>query len=113
MSAHFVTCDWGTTGWPMLSMTCEEPPESMCHAVWTCECEGWSSDGVDNGEPWHHHYEDLPHVRHVGKFDRAVCNWGDWFDGSDETMRGAIVFRVEGKWVGDGMEFRPVGAVKA
>ena len=60
MSAHFVTCDWGTTGWPMLSMTCEEPPESMCHAVWTCECEGWSSDGIDNGEPWHHHDEDLP-----------------------------------------------------
>ena len=50
MSAHFVTCDWGTTGWPMLSMTCEEPPESMCHAVWACDCEEWSSDGIDDAE---------------------------------------------------------------
>lgn len=113
MSDHYVTVDWSGGYGESLSMTCEAPLESTCHAVFACECDQWSRDGIEDGAPWHAHDDDLPHVRHVGTFSADACTWRDWFDSSEEVMRGAIVFRVDGEWHDDHMTFKPSGAVKA
>jgi hypothetical protein len=110
---HLVTADWGTgESWPTLHLACKAPDDAICHAVWDCECEQWGEHGVDSTGPWHEHaaYDVDPAVRHYGRFDKTECNLVNWFDNSEEMMRGSISFPVAAEFDGDYYTFTPEAA---
>jgi hypothetical protein len=111
MSAdHFVTVEWSwSSPFPRESLTCKAPVESICHAVWDCQCESWDADGIEDGAPWHSlQGGDFDSTeRHVGRFDRSECNLVNWFDNTDEVMRGSITFPVVAAFDGDYYTFTP------
>jgi hypothetical protein len=108
---HFVTFDledWHPGDCPR--MTCTAPADAMCHAVWSCDCEWWCKDGIEDGQPWHapgdfseHEYE-----RHIGKFDPKVCMFSDWAENSDECLRGVVTIPVTPEHDGDYVLFRAI-----
>lgn len=112
MSDHTVTVEWedGSIS-PYMRFRCNAGPESLCHAVWTCECEEYDETGVTDGRPWHmlaDGYRDVTYSgvqRHVGKFEPDECSLRDWFENSDESLRGSVTFPVEGEWDGDSYLF--------
>jgi hypothetical protein len=108
MSAHTVTAEFSGDGWPVLTMTCHEPPESACHAKFDCECEAYTRTGVEDGIPWHEDEaigdDDAPE-RHFGRFDPDECNLRNWAENSDEWLTGKVTFPVTSVWEGDYYRF--------
>lgn len=97
------------------TMTCNAPPDAMCHARYDCECEAWIDAGVTDGLPTHRvgdgdreswHDE----TRCVGRFDPDWCNYVEWFhDGNGhEEMYGALHVSVVPEWQGEFYRFRIV-----
>jgi hypothetical protein len=112
---HFVTIDledWRPGDHP--SLTCEAPPEAMCHAVWTCDCEWWCKTGIENGRPWHApgDYSEPEYERHVGTFDPAECNLKDWAENSDECLRGKVMLPVRVEFDYDAVLFHAAGKAR-
>lgn len=111
MAEHTVTVEWDRHGREGFTFHCDAGPESMCRAVWTCECEFWGQAGVMLGRPWHaidDGDEDLVlgiPVRHIGRFETDECNLRDWFENSDEALHGSVTFPVEASWDGDSCTF--------
>lgn len=103
---HTVTIEWTPLGATDYTFRCLAPADSLCHAVYTCTCEEWQDGGVVDGAPWHIPYgggdpDDVEAVRHFGVLDEAECGLRDWFENSDEAMRGSITFPVTAEWDGD------------
>lgn len=105
----------------LTTFECHAATDSLCHAVYDCDCEEWFADGVDDGVPWHE-TETLTGcageswertVRHFGRFDLQECNARDWIYGQGEldSQRpgpdGRILVPVEVSWTGHGVEWRP------
>lgn len=109
-SEHHVTIDYGRDGSPTLSLTCSAPADAPCRAEWSCDCEEFVWGEVEDGKPAHYTFdsEDEP-VTHVGAFVPDYCSLVDWFDNSEEMMRGAVTVSVRVKW-NDGPEFILGGA---
>jgi len=105
---HFVTVDlegWHPGDCPTL--ICKAPADAMCHAIWTCQCESWFKDGIENGQPWHApgDYSEIDDERHVGTLDPSQCIYIDWAGNSDECLRGVITIPVEPDHHGDYVTF--------
>jgi len=111
---HTITVEWGTHGGVDYAFRCHAGPESLCHAVYDCTCEEWTDGGVKDGKPYHTvmTYDDAyaeHEVRHVGRFEPDECNERDWFENSDECLRGKVTFPVVGEYEsGGGMMFQAV-----
>lgn len=111
-TAHQVTAEWGNHGGVSYWFRCNAPAESLCHAVYECVCEEWMDAGVtadglpyhdvDSGDPDDHGEQP---IRHWGQFEPDVCNEQDWFENSDEVLRGKVTFPVKGEWDGNGYTF--------
>ena len=96
-------------GSPYARLTCHAPAEALCHASWTCDCERWESDGVQDGLPYHENGgADGRAVRHYGTFDPTACNLRNWFDDNEELLHGEVTFPIRAEWDGDYYTFRPV-----
>lgn len=106
---HTVTLEWDKDGYLRSTLNCPDAPESLCHAVYNCDCEEYGAEGVADGRPWHspYAYDEAPSlVRHRGVFDPAVCNLRDWFDNEDDPIvTSSITVPVKPVWTGDGYEF--------
>jgi hypothetical protein len=78
------------------TLICKAPADSLCHAVWPCDCEWWCKSGVQDGKPWHApgDYSEPEYERHVGTFDPAECSLRDWASNSDECLRGEVTIPV-------------------
>lgn len=97
---HHVTIDYGHDGYaPTTRLTCTAPEESLCRAVYGCGCEEYYDPRIDSGVASHANGEG---ERHYGVF--SDCQLIDWFDNSDEVMRGAVTVPVRVEW-NDGPEF--------
>lgn len=113
--AHTVTVEWGDHGGVSYQFRCNAPAEALCHAVYTCECDEWTDGGVENGRPWHSsvRYDDadVEHEdRHYGTLDPDECGQRDWFENSDEVLRGSVTFPVTGTYeTGGGCTFEVAG----
>ncbi|SFK31786.1 hypothetical protein [Cellulomonas sp. KH9] len=110
MSAtHTVTADFGRDGWPIYTFNCHAPAESPCHAVYDCGCDdGWADETVVDGVPSHRPMYDDEGTRHAGHLNTQACNLRDWFENSDEVLRGAYTFPVTPDWQGDHVLFHAV-----
>ena len=113
MSEHTVTIDWGRDGWATNRFECHAPADAMCHAVWSCDCEEFYDAGIRNGVPAHRPDPDDPDRWHAGTFNAAACNLRDWFDNTDEPLRGEVTVPVRAEWQCGGYEFRPGAPVAA
>ena len=105
---HFVEVnleDWHPGDCPTL--ICKAPADALCHAVWTCDCESWHSQGVEDGAPWHStgDYSERLDERHVGTFDPEFCNLKEWAANSDECLRGKVTVPVVPEWDFDFVTF--------
>lgn len=85
---------------------CDAPPDALCHAVWSCDCETYHSEGIRNGVPAHQPgWCDDDTTWHAGRFEPGFCNYRDWFDGMDETLDGSAVIPVTPRWEGEEYAF--------
>lgn len=110
---HTVTAEWGQYG-AAYRFHCAAPPESLCHAVYDCHCEGWIDAGIESGRPWHtiaEYDEDATDgdrdVRHLGVLKPDECGLRDWFENTDDPLHGAVTFPVRAEWEGDYYTFHP------
>lgn len=103
MSDHTVTIEW-EDGYPSYAFACKAPSESLCHAVWDCDCEAWDQQGIENGEPWHGH--DDGEWRHLGHFQDGHCGLREWFENSDEAVCGSLTVPVTAEFQSDYYLFR-------
>lgn len=102
---HHVTIDYGRNGYaPTTRLTCTAPEESLCRAVYGCGCEEYYDPRIESGVASH---ADGEGERHYGVF--SDCQLMEWFDNSDEVMRGAVTVPVRVEW-NDGYEFVLGGA---
>lgn len=112
---HTVTVDWDRDGYPRYSFGCTASADALCHAEFACECESYATAGVEGGRPWHSPepwsegdgLDDALEVRHLGDFNPESCGLRDWFENTDEAMRGSITFPVRAVWQGDYNTFEP------
>jgi len=106
MAEHEVTAEWGVHGGVEYTFRCNAPAESLCHAVYDCTCEEWTDGGVEDGVPYHTVGSDDPvdieTIRHYGRFEPDECNERDWFENSDECLRGKVTFAVDGQYESGG-----------
>ena len=103
---HIAEIDFESSMYP--NLVCNAPEQSFCHAVWTCDCEQWDSQGIKDGKPWHesnHGDFEEDYIYHEGTFNSNECNYTDWFD-CGEMLTGSIKFPVETYWTGDCLAFR-------
>lgn len=108
---HVVTLEWHDYSFsPTESLTCKADPGAFCHAVWDCECESWDEHGIEDGVPWHGYSSDDGDVRHFGRLDPTECNLVNWFENSEEVMRGSVTFPVVATFDGDYYTFAPEDA---
>ena len=110
--SHTVTIRFDELGYgPSYSMTCTEPAESLCHAVWDCSCESSDDCGEEGGRPWHESSYGEDRERHYGTYDPTSCNVREWFENSEdvyECIKGSISFDVASEWNGDYYEWRVI-----
>jgi hypothetical protein len=102
---HTVTVEWDRQGWAGYTFTCHAPAFALCHAVYDCDCEGWTDDGITDGIPWHLVDDGDEEHRHTGALDPQQCGLRDWFENSDEALRGRVTFPVTPDWRGDHVLF--------
>lgn len=111
MSTHTLTIDFGTgQDTATLSFRCTAPAGELCHALYECSCEEWTDEGVVHGKPFH---LDMDDVTHFGYWRNDECRLEDWFDGSDEVVRGSVTVPVRPTWDGGyyGFDITPAEAV--
>lgn len=91
-------------------LICKAPADAMCHAVYTCGCESWCKQGIEDGKPWHvpGDYSEPEYERHVGRFDPTECNLRDWAENSDECLKGESLIPVEPEFVDEYYLFHAV-----
>lgn len=98
-------------------LICTAPPDALCHAIWTCDCEEQYAAEIRNGVPAHRPYSDDPDTWHAGRLDPTACAFRDWYEGSEETLRGTVRVPVSPEWHGDHYTFelaasQPVAATR-
>ncbi len=104
---HTVTAEWDRRGWgPEFTFHCHAPALSPCHAMWTCDCESLAEQGIRDGIPWHRAYESDD--EHTGELNPQECSLRDWFENTDEALRGSVTFPVTPDWQGDYVLFNAV-----
>lgn len=89
---------------------CNAPSTSMCHAVWTCDCETFYRSGIRHGMPAHQPDYENPDRWHAGTFDPDFCNLRDWYEADDEGLSGEVTVPVEANFEGDYYAFTIGGA---
>lgn len=102
---HFVKCDFD--GRAYMNLICKAPNEALCHATYSCNCETWAKEWVEDGTPKHEtDFEWGDNEVHTGEFVNA-CNLEEWFSADcGESLQGQILFPVSSTWEGDHVEFQ-------
>lgn len=94
------------------NLICEAPPESICHAIWSCNCESWDDEGIgEDGLPFHSITDDDDkEVRHIGTF-KDHCRFDDFFDesGISDSPDVTINLNFKSEWQGDFFSFEVTG----
>jgi len=93
-------------------LECNAAPDSICHAVFDCDCEAYYGFHVVDGVP--HHFTDYDGIgaagHHVGRFNPDECALVTWHENSDEDVTGTVRVAVEPDWHEDYVEFDAVAA---
>lgn len=93
--SHTVTVHFeDRTDAPSYDLTCTEPADAPCKAVWDCECEGYLNYEVRNGRPTHSAVFPSVGERCIGRFSPGACDVGAQFD-ADSGLFGEITFDVD------------------
>lgn len=103
MSDHWVEIEfWGDTS--DKTFHCEAALNSLCHALYSCECESWYTEGMRDGKPFHIAQGEAEY--HVGEWNIAECRYEDWFyDIDGEGLRGSVKLDVRPEWDDYGYDF--------
>lgn len=102
-------------------LECHATSDTLCHAVYDCNCVEWFKSGVEDGVPWHETetFESWEKTeRHFGRFDPSECSACDWAEGDpiECQVRGEdarLVIPVEVFWTGHGVEWYPSKGVSS
>jgi hypothetical protein len=102
-------------GMPTYTVVCNEPPEALCRAQFSCDCEVYGKVGLDENGPWHDTYvwegPQSDADRHRGEHG-GDCTYALWLnngDCPDELGHGVADIPVTFTWDGDGYEWQVQG----
>lgn len=115
---HTVTISF-VDGYTVYAFRCNAGPESLCHAVYTCDCDEYYDSCIRNGVPAHRPSPFDMDTWHAGVFSAGECSHKDWFDNADDVpLDGEMTFSVNPVWHGGYETFdittsRPTAEVKA
>lgn len=104
LTEHYVECEFD--GGTYLRLICKAPAQSLCHTTYSCQCESWSGEWIEDGKPRHKAYVDYgePEI-HIGKFQED-CGLEEWFSADcGESLEGKIVLPIKHVWADDHVEF--------